>query len=106
MNILWGFFKAASISAFGGNVCKTQTVQRGFLLGCLLKELRRELAATDLDPGTSYFVVANYIFNTVATTDDVSKLWVNPALGGSEPAPEQLPYRYRLYLLPGLKEYF
>ena len=36
--------------------------------------------------GTTYFIVANYIFNTGSTTDDVINLWVNPALGGSETA--------------------
>lgn len=36
--------------------------------------------------GTTYFIVGNYIFNTGSTTDDVVNLWVNPALGGSEPA--------------------
>jgi hypothetical protein len=36
--------------------------------------------------GTTYFVVANHIFNTGTTTDDVINLWVNPALGGLETA--------------------
>ncbi|NOT51007.1 MAG: fibronectin type III domain-containing protein [Chitinophagaceae bacterium] len=36
--------------------------------------------------GTTYFVVGNYIYNTGTTTDDAVNLWVNPALGGSEPA--------------------
>ena len=36
--------------------------------------------------GTTYFIVANYIFNTGTTTDDVVNLWVNPALGGTEPS--------------------
>lgn len=34
---------------------------------------------------TNYFVVANYAFNASAG-DDVVKLWVNPTLGGAEPA--------------------
>ncbi len=36
--------------------------------------------------GTTYFVVSNYIYNTGTTTDDVINLWINPALGTSEPA--------------------
>jgi hypothetical protein len=34
--------------------------------------------------GTTYFVAANYIFNTGTTTDDVVNLWVNPVLGATE----------------------
>jgi hypothetical protein len=34
--------------------------------------------------GTAYLIVANYIYNTGTTTDDVLNLWVNTALGGSE----------------------
>ncbi len=33
---------------------------------------------------TTYFIVANYIFNGATTLDDVINLWVNPALGGTE----------------------
>ena len=36
--------------------------------------------------GTTYFVVGNYIYNSGTTTDDVINLWINPALGGTEPA--------------------
>jgi hypothetical protein len=36
--------------------------------------------------GTTYFVVTNYVFNNGTTTDDAVNIWVNPALGGSEPA--------------------
>jgi hypothetical protein len=35
--------------------------------------------------GTTYFVVANYVYNTANTTDDVLNLWINPPLGGTEP---------------------
>lgn len=35
--------------------------------------------------GTTYMVVVKYTFNTATTTDDVVNLWVNPALGGTEP---------------------
>lgn len=41
--------------------------------------------ATSRTFGTTYLIAANYIFNTVTTTDDVVNLWVNPALGSSEP---------------------
>ncbi len=34
--------------------------------------------------GTTYFIVANYLFNTGSTSDDVINLWVNPSLGGAE----------------------
>ncbi|HEX4875324.1 MAG TPA: hypothetical protein VFV31_01550 [Chitinophagaceae bacterium] len=37
--------------------------------------------------GITYFIVAKYTFNTVTTTDDVVDLWVNAALGGTEPSP-------------------
>jgi endonuclease G, mitochondrial len=36
--------------------------------------------------GTTYFVVIKYTFNTGSSTDDVASLFLNPALGGSEPA--------------------
>lgn len=37
--------------------------------------------------GTTYLVVVKYTYNTGSTTDDVVDLWVNPALGGTEPTP-------------------
>jgi hypothetical protein len=41
--------------------------------------------ATDLDPNTSYFVVGDYEI-VAGATNDISKIWLNPALGGAEPA--------------------
>ena len=41
--------------------------------------------ATDLDPGTSYFVVADYEI-IAGSANDISKIWLNPGLGGAEPA--------------------
>ncbi|MBL7739329.1 MAG: T9SS type A sorting domain-containing protein [Chitinophagaceae bacterium] len=35
--------------------------------------------------GTTYFIVANYIYNAAAQ-DDAVNLWVDPSLGGAEPA--------------------
>jgi hypothetical protein len=42
--------------------------------------------ATSRTLATTYFIVASYTFNTATATDDVLNLWVNPALGGTEPA--------------------
>ncbi|HOV16958.1 MAG TPA: DUF5689 domain-containing protein [Candidatus Cloacimonadota bacterium] len=37
---------------------------------------------------TTYLIVIKYTFNSGTTTDDVVSMWVNPALGGSEPTPD------------------
>jgi hypothetical protein len=42
--------------------------------------------AFDYLPGTVYLVVVRYKFNSVSTTDDEVKLWVNPVLTGTEPS--------------------
>src|SRR5262249_50821003 len=35
---------------------------------------------------TTYLIVVKYTFNTGSTTDDTASLFVNPALGGTEPS--------------------
>ncbi len=41
--------------------------------------------ATNYATNTTYFVVIKYTFNSGSTNDDGVEMWVNPALGGSEP---------------------
>ncbi len=59
----------------------------GYLLGISKGSGAVSYDATSRSFGTTYFVVVNYTFNTGTTTDDVLNLWINPALGGSEPTP-------------------
>ncbi|MBS1492023.1 MAG: T9SS type A sorting domain-containing protein [Bacteroidetes bacterium] len=44
--------------------------------------------ATPLDTGTTYLIVMSYQI-VAGTTNDIVKIWINPALGGSEPAANQ-----------------
>ncbi|HOD18079.1 MAG TPA: chitobiase/beta-hexosaminidase C-terminal domain-containing protein [Candidatus Cloacimonadota bacterium] len=36
---------------------------------------------------TTYLIVIKYVFNSGSTTDDAVYMWINPQLGGTEPAP-------------------
>jgi len=58
----------------------------GFFFGVSKSNSTPVYETTSRSFGTTYFIVANYVFNTATTTDDVVNLWVNPALGGTEPA--------------------
>ena len=58
----------------------------GFFFGIGKSGSAAVYEATSRVLGTTYFIVADYVFNTGTTTDDVVNLWVNPTLGGSEPA--------------------
>lgn len=54
--------------------------------------LAKTTAAATWDPtnyatGTTYLIVLKYVFNTGSTTDDAVYMWVNPAIQGTEPAP-------------------
>ncbi|MBK9939706.1 MAG: hypothetical protein IPP02_15240 [Chitinophagaceae bacterium] len=82
-----GLLQAASTSAFGGTVwTRLSTTTGKYNIGVSTRSNSAvSWLATDLDPGTSYFVVANYEI-IAGATNDVSKIWLNPALGGSEPA--------------------
>lgn len=42
-------------------------------------------STTDLDPGTTYLVVISYQ-QVAGDTNDIIKMWINPTLGGAEPA--------------------
>ncbi|MBI5019859.1 MAG: T9SS type A sorting domain-containing protein [Ignavibacteriales bacterium] len=42
--------------------------------------------ATARSFGTTYLIVLKYTFNTGSATDDLVDFWVNPAIGGLEPA--------------------
>ncbi|MFN8244563.1 MAG: hypothetical protein U0X40_10970 [Ferruginibacter sp.] len=57
----------------------------GFFFGVSKSNSTAVYETTSRTFGTTYFIVANYVFNTATTTDDVVNLWVNPPLGGSEP---------------------
>jgi len=56
----------------------------GFFFGISKSSSAVVYETTSRSFGTTYFIVANYVFNTATTTDDVVNLWVNPALGGTE----------------------
>jgi len=45
-----------------------------------------EYAVSSLNYDETYLIVFKYQFNTGTTDDDVVSLWINPAIGGSEPA--------------------
>ncbi len=82
-----GLLQAASTSAFGGTVwTRLSTTAGKYNIGVSTRSNSVvSWLAADLDPGTSNFVVANYDI-VAGTTNDVSKIWLNPTLGGTEPA--------------------
>ncbi|HUR66019.1 MAG TPA: hypothetical protein VMZ03_06680 [Chitinophagaceae bacterium] len=84
-----GLIQTASTSAFGGTVWTRLSSTPGrYNIGISTRSNSTvSWLAGDYVPGTSYFIVANYEI-IAGTGNDVSKIWVNPALGGSEPAPD------------------
>ncbi len=58
----------------------------GFVFGISKAGISITYESTVRSFGTTYFLVANYIYNTGTTTDDVVNLWVNPVLGVPEGA--------------------
>mgnify|MGYP002651409927 CR=1 FL=1 len=77
-----GLFQTSSI--FPLRIYAKSDGAGGYFLGISKATGAITYEATSRTFGTTYFIVANYIFNTATTTDDVVNLWVNPALGGSE----------------------
>jgi hypothetical protein len=57
----------------------------GFVFGIGKQAGTATYEATVRTFGTTYFIATNYIYNAAAQ-DDAVNLWVNPALGGAEPA--------------------
>lgn len=79
--------QAASTSAFGGAVwTRLSTTAGKFNVGVSTRSNSVvSWLAADLDPGTSYFIVAAYDIVT-GTANDVARIWLNtPAIGGAEP---------------------
>lgn len=82
--------QAASTSAFGGAVwTRLSTTAGKYNVGVSTRSNSAvSWLAADLDPGTSYFIVASYDIIT-GTANDVSRIWLNTtAIGGAEPAPD------------------
>lgn len=79
--------QAASTTSFGASVwTRLSTTAGRYNIGISTRSNSTvSWLATDLVPGTSYFVVADYEIIS-GTANDVSKIWLNPALGGTEPA--------------------
>lgn len=59
----------------------------GFVFGIAKNSTTATYESTVRSFGITYLVVLKYTFNTGSVTDDVVSLYVNPALGVSEPAP-------------------
>ena len=59
----------------------------GFVLGLSKSTTTATYDSTVLNFNTTYLVVIKIAKNAVTTSDDVSSLWVNPVLGGSETTP-------------------
>ncbi len=57
----------------------------GFLFGIAKNSTTATYETTVRTFGSTYLLVLKYTFNTVSTADDVVSLYVNPALGGTEP---------------------
>ncbi len=80
--------QTASTSAFGGAVwTRLSTTSGKYNIGISTRSNSAvSWLPNDLDPGTSYFVVAAYDIIS-GTGNDVARIWLNtPAIGGSEPA--------------------
>ena len=85
-----GLIQAGSTSAFGGTVWTRQSTTTGkYNVGVSTRSNSAvSWLAADLDPATSYFIVAAYEIIT-GTANDVAKIWLNTAaIGGAEPAPD------------------
>lgn len=80
--------QAASTSSFGSAVwTRLSTTAGKYNIGVSTRSNSAvSWLPVDLDPGTSYFVVAAYDIVT-GTANDVARIWLNTAaIGGSEPA--------------------
>lgn len=85
-----GLLQTASTSAFGATVwTRLSTTAGKFNVGISTRSNSAvSWLAADLDPGTSYFVVAAYDIIS-GTANDVARIWLNTAaIGGAEPAPD------------------
>src|SRR5687767_5394568 len=91
LNATGGYFttlmQTGSTTAFGASIWTRLSATAGkFNVGISTRSNSTvSWVATDLDPGTTYFIVGDYEIIT-GTGNDISKLWLNPALGGAEPA--------------------
>jgi len=80
------YFLSLNGSAFGGRLY-IKTSGAGFVFGIgKTNEATPSYDATVRSFSTTYFIVVKYTYNTGTTTDDAVSLWVNPAIGGAEPA--------------------
>lgn len=82
-----GLIQTGSTSAFGGTVwTRLSTTAGRYNIGVSTRSNSVvSWLPGDLVPGTNYFVVADYEI-IAGTGNDVAKIWLNPVLGGSEPA--------------------
>jgi hypothetical protein len=72
-----------------GFICRVfaKSSGSGFVLGLSKSTSTAAYDSTVLNFNTTYLVVIKIAKNAVTTLDDVSSLWVNPVLGGSETTP-------------------
>lgn len=84
-----GFSETGSNSLFGAVVWTRLSATAGkYNIGISTRSSTSPISwlPTDLDPGTSYFVVTAYDM-IAGTANDVARIWLNTtAIGGSEPA--------------------
>lgn len=83
-----GFIQDASISVFGATVwARASTTAGKYNIGIATRTTAAAVSwlPADLDPGVSYFIVRAYEM-IAGTGNDVGKIWLNPAIGGAEPA--------------------
>jgi hypothetical protein len=83
-----GLIQTASTSSFGATVWTRLSATAGkFNIGISTRSNSAvSWLAADLNPATSYFVVADYEIIS-GTANDIAKIWLNTsAIGGSEPA--------------------
>jgi hypothetical protein len=83
-----GFLPSNSTTLLNGRV----SVRVGSVAGTYQLGLRAtssnttsDFSTTDLNPGTTYLVVISYQ-SVAGGSNDVVKMWINPTLGGAEPA--------------------
>jgi len=84
-----GFSDAATSTTFGATVwLRLSTTAGKYNIGIATRTTAAAVSwlPGDYDPGTPYFIVRAYEMIT-GTGNDVGKIWVNPTLGGTEPAP-------------------
>ncbi len=82
--------QAASSTAYGGAIWSRLSSTAGkFNIGVSTRSNSTvSWLAADLDPGTSYFIVASYDI-IAGTANDVARIWLNTgAIGAAEPAPD------------------